>query len=1269
MGKGANLKVWGLISLFLIVICCGWAVGKTIYVDANTPDSNDGSSWAKACAELQSALGAALYGDQIRVANGTYLPDYSVITKTHTGDRTATFGLVSGVAIYGGYAGFGAPDPNVRNPNTYPTILSGDLAGNDATVSDPCQLLTEPTRAENSYHVLTGSGTDSNAILDGFTITAGNAGEDSWPNSDGAGMFNEFDSSLRLINCSFFKNSAMQSGGGMKNDNSSPVLTDCTFSNNSAGWGGGMNNGSSSPELTNCIFTNNTANSDGGGIDNYNNSDPNITNCTFNGNSAGANGGAILNYEANPTLTMCSFNGNTAVYTGGAIHDNNSNTTITACNFTGNSAGTGGGIFNFVRSNSVIEDCNFISNAATDNGGGIYNDNSNPVVTNCTFSSNSASYGGGMNNYQSSPSLNSCSFTSNTAQSGGGIGNFENCSPTITDCTFNNNSAAYGGGMNNNNSSPTLTNCTLSNNDANNTGGGIFNDNSSSPAITNCILWANSGQISGGTPVVSYSCVQDNDSNDASVYPGIGNIDDDPLFADANGPDNIVGTKDDNLRLKPGSPCLDAGTNITTPPLPPTDLDGKPRIQNGIVDMGAYEGPAQVFVIEGAPVTVPEGDIEWFHVSLALEPNGPVEVTVAYYSGDTDISVLYGSTLNFNSSNYSTPQAVILKAAEDVDFLNETTIIRVSGFGIAPAYVTAVEADNDPVPPVIYVDDDANGLNNGSSWKNAFNYLQDALDTVANTGGKVNDIWVAQGTYRPDQGEHQTPGDRYASFHLLSGVKIYGGFAGFGAPNPDARDYKKYKTILSGDLNKNDGPNFVNNAENSYNIVTGSGTDSTAVIDGFTITAGNANGAESTTTRGGGMLNYPGSPTVTNCVFSGNSGGGNGGAVYNRSGGSPTMTNCTFVGNRANGGAAIWNSKSHPILTNCTFIDNFVTGNGGAIYNHPGTEAELGSNPVLINCVFTNNTAGGNGGAMYNRNGKQTLTNCTFNGNSAYSGGGMSNYEASSPTVTNCTFSNNSASYIGGGVYNYNGSSLKVTNCIFSDNFGRYGGGLCNLNEAAVTNCTITSNSASNVGGGIYNGGNITLTNNIIWDNNDSSGTGESALVLHNGSFEINYNCIQGLTGTLGGIGNINADPCFVDPAKNDYHLKSQGWSWDIKRNRWTYDDVTSRCIDAGNPGSPLGDEPITIPDDPDNEWGENLRIDMGAYGGTAEASMPPYDWTLLADLTNDGIVNLEDFAGQAMDWRETKSKQPGDLDRDGTVNINDLAIFVEDWLKVTSWN
>ena len=123
------------------------------------------------------------------------------------------------------------------------------------------------------------------------------------------------------------------------------------------------------------------------------------------------------------------------------------------------------------------------------------------------------------------------------------------------------------------------------------------------------------------------------------------------------------------------------------------------------------------------------------------------------------------------------------------------------------------------------------------------------------------------------------------------------------------------------------------------------------------------------------------------------------------------------------------------------------------------------------------------------------------------------------------------------------------------------------------------------------------------------------------------------------GLGNINEDPCFIEPGKlvdannpntvvepddpnavwidGDYHLKSRGWRWDTERQTWTWDDVTSRCIDAGNPGSSLGEELLSVPPDPNNEWGENLRINMGAYGGTAEASMPPYDWSLLSDIYN----------------------------------------------------
>ena len=69
---------------------------------------------------------------------------------------------------------------------------------------------------------------------------------------------------------------------------------------------------------------------------------------------------------------------------------------------------------------------------------------------------------------------------------------------------------------------------------------------------------------------------------------------------------------------------------------------------------------------------------------------------------------------------------------------------------------------------VIYVDDDANGANDGSRWDDAFNYLQDALYAAGNTGGLVNDIWIAQGTYKPDNGQHETLGDREASFYLQS---------------------------------------------------------------------------------------------------------------------------------------------------------------------------------------------------------------------------------------------------------------------------------------------------------------------------------------------------------------------------------------------------------------------------------------------------------------------------------------------------------------------
>jgi hypothetical protein len=164
-------------------------------------------------------------------------------------------------------------------------------------------------------------------------------------------------------------------------------------------------------------------------------------------------------------------------------------------------------------------------------------------------------------------------------------------------------------------------------------------------------------------------------------------------------------------------------------------------------------------------------------------------------------------------------------------------------------------------------------------------------------------------------------------------------------------------------------------------------------------------------------------------------------------------------------------------------------------------------------------------------------------------------------------------------------------------------------------------------------------------------------------------------------VGNIDADPLFAEPGywdangtsnyTNDdfwvdggYRLKSEGWRWNEKRALWTWDDVTSPCIDAGNPGSPLGDEPRAVPGDPDDQWGQNLRINMGAYGGTDLASIAPIGWLSPADLTNDGVVNLDDYAYQAGNWFSAERWQPGDVNRDGVVDFADVALLAEEWLR-----
>jgi hypothetical protein len=429
----------------------------------------------------------------------------------------------------------------------------------------------------------------------------------------------------------------------------------------------------------------------------------------------------------------------------------------------------------------------------------------------------------------------------------------------------------------------------------------------------------------------------------------------------------------------------------------------------------------------------------------------------------------------------------------------------------------------------IYVDEDASGADNGASWDDAFDYLQDALDLAAASSGATTQIWVAGGTYWPDRGQYHTVGERAETFQLINGVAVKGGYAGAGEPDSNARDTHLYETVLSGDTGK-----VYDNSDNSYHVVTGSGTDNTAILDGFVITGGNADVPGHS--DGGGMYNDGGSPTIANCVFR-----------YN------------------------------------------VAGNGAGIANTGG-----------------------------------------------------------SPVVTNCIFSGNSASISGGGIYNVNYS------------------------HSTIANCTLSRNSAGSLGGGIYNLlSNSVVANSILWSNSEGGITDElSQIHTVSGSPIVNYSCIQGLSGSLGGIGNIGEDPCFADAAHDDYHLKSVGWRWNTITRSWDFDRrATSRCIDAGNPGSPLRNE--LLPDDIDPSLPDiamNIRVNMGAYGGTSQASLAPPGWALLPDADNSGVVDFGDYASVANLWLYSGNEQPFDFDRSGDVDYKDLVLFVEDWLNQTSW-
>ncbi|MEK6644785.1 MAG: right-handed parallel beta-helix repeat-containing protein [Planctomycetota bacterium] len=436
----------------------------------------------------------------------------------------------------------------------------------------------------------------------------------------------DYFSASHFSNCAFRQNytSSDTSGGGAFINTSQTTFDACLFDSNFAGYGAGIYNASSTTALTDCEFVQNSAIHSGGGCENYLGG-PSLLRCSFYSNAADQSG-AVGNYETSALFTECTFNANTATYLGGGVFNRLGMSTFESCRFENNHAtgGFGGGAFddyNTGRYNRCVFQLNTANASAS--GGGIYVQHGDQgLIANCTFVNNRAGWGGGVFDDTSTNSLIvNTGFFGNSAltNSGGGLNEYGG-STLVANCVFSGNNSRYGGAAYVQSlSTANIVNCTLSRNLT--AYGAALEVNHGFPTVTNTILWGNTNQFSqgeleqisitnSGALDLNYCCVE----FWSGSFGGVGNLGIDPRFRNSSGMDGIVGTADDDLRLKRMSPMIDAGRNAALPfdsfdldgdanvvELLPVDVDGNPRFVDvllvsdtgdgvaPLVDLGAYE--------------------------------------------------------------------------------------------------------------------------------------------------------------------------------------------------------------------------------------------------------------------------------------------------------------------------------------------------------------------------------------------------------------------------------------------------------------------------------------------------------------------------------------------------------------------------------------------------------------------------------------------------------------------------------------------------------
>ncbi|MFH1860885.1 MAG: right-handed parallel beta-helix repeat-containing protein [bacterium] len=947
---------------------------------------------------------------------------------------------------------------------------------------------------------------------------------------------NNYISGSILEHCSieYAGSSSVSNNGAVRINIASPYINYCTIKDNKASgicaWGL-----SGALRINNSIIKGNTGsgvNSSGGSI--Y------ITNSTIGSN------------------TVSGVYGNTSVIN--IINSTISNNTT---------SGDGGGVYNYAFygygytiniTNSIID-----NNTASGSGGGVYNYayhyNSTINITNSTISNNITSgsgggvCGGSVNNNDNGTTINIIDSTvsNNVASGGGGVYGFNNygvCRINITDSTISNNTASGGGG-------------------------GVLG---SSINITKSVISSNTAKTgvafysTGGNNNIASSTVTSNEANDAQGTTIFINGNSTLNYNNIHNNSAVYELYNNNSET---SPNVDAKYNWW-------GTTSEVEIQNKIYDWYDDSGKGRVIYKPYATQPWPWQYLPSYGtLSVTSSPTG---ANILINGTDTgritpvELPLQVGSyTLTLTKTDYYPYTTLFIIGSGSVTYISATlTSLPL------PLEITSASLPSGTVNTYYQVTLTATGGVLLYSWSYSGN-LPSGLALASNTG-LILGTPTQSGSFTFTAQVTDSVGSstsRELSIYIASpppvigSVTVYdasGGFVGTYTTIqeginacPNEGTVTVADGTYNGSLNKNlswsgkhitvrsvNGvANCIIDCENSGRgfCFNSTGQNSSDVIDGFTIRNSNDSGiycqnsssptitncviTGNTAWNGGGICCHSSSPTITNCVITGNTANDCGGGIWCGWSASPTITNCIISGNTASswgGGIYCWNNSSSLTITNCVISGNISNYGGGGICC-----TKSNSSTTITNCVITNNQTVADGGGIYcYKTSFHVITNCIITGNTAGNGGGIS-CEYSSPIITNCVISGNIAGNFGGGILCEHSSSPIITNCIISGNTATYGGGICCWNWPGYSSSPV-------------------IDYNNFWNNSAPDGP--------------NYSDCSA------GPNDISANPQFI-AGDSDFHLGS-----------------SSPCINKGTNTAPA----ISLSDKDGNPRIVNGIVDMGAY-------------------------------------------------------------------------